>query len=102
MARNFNELRRKMSPERVERNEEASAALLAAMDIAQLRESRGITQEELAARLEIVQSNVSRLERRSDVLVSTLRDVVTALGGELQLIASFPEGDVRIWLLEEQ
>ena len=102
MARKFDELRRGMGAERVTRNREASAVLLTAMDIARLRESRGVTQQELAERLEIVQSNISRLERRNDVLVSTLRDVVAALGGELQLIARFPDGEVRIRQFEEQ
>jgi hypothetical protein len=49
-----------------------------------------------ADRLSIAQSNVSRLERRDDMLISTLRQVVQALGGELKVTAVFPEGSVEI------
>jgi transcriptional regulator with XRE-family HTH domain len=86
-----------MSPERLERNEARALALLVAMDLNELRKTREVTQEELADRLDVAQSNVSRLERRQDMLVSTLREVVEALGGELHLVAVFPgEGAVRI------
>lgn len=101
MARSFDELRDKMSGERRRRNAERALALLVAADLGELRGVRQVTQEELAERLEIAQSNVSRLERRRDMLVSTLRHVVEALGGELHLVASFPEGSVRIRQLEE-
>jgi len=50
----------------------------------------------VADRLSIAQSNVSRLERRRDMLISTLREVVRALGGELRLSAVFPDGVVEI------
>ena len=102
MARKFRDLRKKMSPERRARNEAKALALLAAMDLSELRNACRVTQEELAARLEVAQSNVSRLERRHDMLVSTLRDVVEALGGELHLLALFPgDGAVRIRYFEE-
>lgn len=102
MARKFSELRERMSPERRARNEARALALLAAMDLSELRNACRVTQEELAARLEVAQSNVSRLERRRDMLVSTLREVIEALGGELHLVAFFPEeGAVRIRYFEE-
>ena len=96
MAHKWSELREKMSPERRERNRERTAALLLAMDLAELRGKLDLTQEEVAARLQISQSNVSRLEKRRDILVSTLRDVVEAFGGELHLVAEFPDGSVEI------
>jgi len=101
MARKFNELREKMTPERRERNRESTAALLVAMDLAELRDSLDLTQEEVAARLRIAQSNVSRLEKRRDMLVSTLREVVEAFGGELHLVAEFPNGSVEIKQFDE-
>lgn len=102
MARKVEELRKTMSAERLARNEARALALLAAMDLSELRNARRITQEELAERLEVAQSNVSRLERRRDVLVSTLRQVVEALGGELHLVALFPgEGAVRIHYFDQ-
>jgi predicted transcriptional regulator len=85
-----------MSEERRARNAERTSALLAALDLAEIRGALDVTQAELAARLEISQSNVSRLERRQDMLVSTLRQVVQALGGELHLQAVFPDGVVTL------
>jgi transcriptional regulator with XRE-family HTH domain len=56
-----------------------------------LRQAVERTQEDLAARLGVGQDTVSRIERRSDILLSTLRRYVEAMGGELQLIARFPD-----------
>ena len=101
MAHKWSELREKMSPERRERNWERTAALLLAMDLTELRDNLDLTQEEVAARLQISQSNVSRLEKRRDMLVSTLREVVEAFGGELHLVAEFPDGAVEISQFDE-
>ncbi len=60
--------------------------------LARLRARRGITQQELALRLGIRQASISGLERREDVQLSTLRRVVQALGGYVQIFAKFPEG----------
>lgn len=101
MAHKWSEIRESMSPERRERNREKTAALLLAMDLTELRDKLGLTQEEVAARLQISQSNVSRMEKRQDMLVSTLREVVEAFGGELHLMAEFPDGSVEIKPLDE-
>lgn len=71
MPRKFSTLRREMGAERVERNAEQAVALLTVMDLAELRGTLNLTQEELAERLSIAPSNVSRLERRGDMLIST-------------------------------
>ena len=96
MPQKFSTLRREMGAERVKQNAEQAAALLTVMDLAELRGTLNLTQEELAERLSIAQSNVSRLERRGDMLISTLQEVVRALGGELRLSAVFPDGVVEI------
>ncbi|NJO33991.1 MAG: helix-turn-helix transcriptional regulator [Rhodospirillales bacterium] len=62
------------------------------MALRDLRRSRALTQEQVAKRLGGKQVYVSRLESRSDVKVSTLRDYVRAIGGDLQLMVTFPEG----------
>jgi transcriptional regulator with XRE-family HTH domain len=85
-----------MDPERQARNAEKTSALIAAIDLAERRGVRNLTREELADRLQISQSNVSRLEHRDDILVSTLRQVVEAMGGELKVEAVFPDGGVRL------
>lgn len=67
------------------------------MALAQLRELFGLRQVEVAERLGTNQASVSRLERRDDLFLSTLREYVAALGGYLELTASFPDGHrVRI------
>lgn len=71
------------------------------MDLSDLRASLELTQAELAALLSISQSSVSRLERRRDMLVSTLRDVIAALGGELRLSAVFSDETVELVQFED-
>ena len=61
--------------------------------LAQVRKARELTQSTLAETLEMDQSEVSRLEYRSNMLLSTLRSFIRATGGELQLIATFPDAE---------
>ena len=61
------------------------------LNLQALRKTRGLTQTDIAETLGIKQENVSRLENRGDLLVSTLSNYVTALGGELRLVAEFPD-----------
>ena len=63
------------------------------MALRDIRKSRALTQEQVAKRLGGKQVYVSRMESRSDVKVSTLREYVQALGGELQLMVTFPSGN---------
>lgn len=81
-------------PPDMQRRVKARAKELIAEEMAlrDIRKSRALTQEQVAKRLGGKQVYVSRLESRSDVKVSTLRDYVHALGGELQLMVTFPEG----------
>jgi DNA-binding XRE family transcriptional regulator len=71
--------------------EEAADALIAEeMTLRDLRKARNQTQTRVAERLGINQENVSRLEQRSDLLISTLSGYVEAMGGKLNLVAKFP------------
>jgi DNA-binding XRE family transcriptional regulator len=72
---------------------EARAAALIAeeMTLQELRQARKLTQARLAKALGISQDGVSRLEKRSDLLLSTLRKSVEAMGGNLSLVAEFPD-----------
>ena len=72
---------------------EARAAALIAeeMTLRELRHARKLTQVRMAKRLGITQDSVSRLEKRSDLLLSTLRKTVEAMGGSLSLVAEFPD-----------
>jgi predicted transcriptional regulator len=67
-------------------DQEVEAELLE-MDLRTLREAAGLTQGELAAKVDITQSQLSKVERREDHRISTLRRYVKALGGELEVIA---------------
>jgi transcriptional regulator with XRE-family HTH domain len=96
MARNFKELQAKMSPERQARVEERVTQALAAMALDELREARRMTQVQLATVLRVDQGSVSRMERRTDMYISTLRSYVEAMGGALQIRAVFPDGEVQI------
>lgn len=74
-----------------ERYEEVLAEIEANQaTLAQVRKAKSLTQTTIAMILDIDQSEVSRLERRSDMLLSTLRSFIQAAGGELQLVATFP------------
>jgi transcriptional regulator with XRE-family HTH domain len=61
------------------------------MSLRDLRKARKFTQVRLAKKLGVNQDSVSRLERRSDVLISTLRDAVRAMGGDVRIVAEFPD-----------
>ncbi|QEH35205.1 helix-turn-helix protein [Aquisphaera giovannonii] len=62
----------------------------------QLREARARTQVELARALRVNQAAISKLERRSDMDLSTLRGFIEAMGGQLEIVARFPDRSVRI------
>jgi transcriptional regulator with XRE-family HTH domain len=66
------------------------------MPLHELREARQLSQESLAKALNINQAAVSKVERRTDMYISTLRDYIRAMGGELEIIARFPDGQVKI------
>jgi len=95
-VRNFRELREKMSPERRAMNEAETERMLREMALDQLRAARELTQENLAQIFGVSQGAISRLERRTDMYVSTLAKFIEAMGGQLEIRAVFPDGSVRI------
>lgn len=101
MAKNFKALRDKMSPQARERAATKAREIIQQMALDELREARRLTQEQLAATLHVKQSAISKLERRADMYVSTLQRMVRAMGGELEIRARFPEGEVRITQFSE-
>ena len=96
MAKSFRELERSMSPQARARSEAKAHKLMEEMPLNEIRAARELTQEHLARLLRVKQASISKLERRADMYISTLRDFVRAMGGELEITAHFPEGDVRI------
>ena len=96
MARKFAELEAKMSPGRRARIAKEVKEALAEMPIHELRNARGLSQRVLAEALHIHQPAVAKMEKRTDMYISTLRSHIEAMGGELEIIARFPDGNVRI------
>ena len=87
---------RKFSSKKLKEIDRAIGNELLEMDLRELREAAGKTQEELAEALRKAQSEISRFESRSDYRLSTLQRYVAALGGELEVVASFGNRRVRL------
>jgi DNA-binding transcriptional regulator YiaG len=92
MPTNVNDIIKKLNPAQHKRVEARAAQLVAEeMSLRELRRAHKLTQESVAETLGIGQDQVSRLEQRSDLLISTLRSYVEAMGGRLTLVAQFPK-----------
>jgi transcriptional regulator with XRE-family HTH domain len=92
MATNVDDIIKKLSAAQRKKVEARAAGLIAEeMTLRELRHARHLTQVRMAKKLGITQDSVSRLEKRSDLLLSTLRKTVEAMGGNLSLVAEFPD-----------
>jgi DNA-binding transcriptional regulator YiaG len=92
MATTLDDKMKKLSAARRKRIEARAAELIAEeMSLRDLRRALRLTQERIAEALNIGQDGVSRLEKRSDLLISTLRSYIEAMGGSLSLVAEFPD-----------
>lgn len=92
MAANVDDIIKKLSAAQRKKVEARAAELIAEeMTLRELRHARQLTQVRMAKKLGITQDSVSRLEKRSDLLLSTLRKTVEAMGGNLSLVAEFPD-----------
>lgn len=92
MPANVNDIIKKLSPAQRRKVEARAAQLIAGeMTLRELRKARKLTQVRMARQLGITQDSVSRLEKRSDLLLSTLRKTVEAMGGNLSLVVEFPD-----------
>ncbi|VAW42309.1 hypothetical protein MNBD_CHLOROFLEXI01-1797 [hydrothermal vent metagenome] len=96
MAKSFNELKEKMSPQRREQIEDRVQAILISMALQELRQTRHLTQQQLANILNVNQAALSKMENQTDIRVSTLSKLLSAMGGSLKIVAEFPEGQVII------
>ena len=101
MATSFRKIREQMDPARQERIRKRTEELLAELPLYELRQARSLSQQELAEVLGLNQATISKLERRTDMYLSSLRRFVEAMGGELEISARFPEGRVLIQLFED-
>jgi DNA-binding XRE family transcriptional regulator len=96
MAAKWREVRRTHPPEVEDVIRQRVKDAAGVMTLYQLREARKLTQVSLAKVLEVNQGAVSRMEKRTDMYLSTLRSYIQAMGGQLQVKAIFPEGEVEI------
>ncbi|MGF6555904.1 DNA-binding XRE family transcriptional regulator [Pseudomonas sp. S30_BP2TU TE3576] len=96
MAKKFSELVARRSPESQARVEALVKKLRAEMPLHELRQAQALSQDTLAKALHVNQAAISKMERRTDMYISTLRNYIRAMGGELEIIATFPEGQVKI------
>jgi hypothetical protein len=95
-TRKYSELRAKMTPEARSRVDARVFATLKQLPLLELRKARSLSQEQLAKELQTTQGEISKIEHRTDMYLSTLRNYVEAMGGELDIIARFKDGAVRI------
>ena len=100
--RNFSEMRKRMTPARRARNESAAQVELEYMLLSEMRRITGATQGEVAAYMGITQSALSRLESQGDMQVITLRRLVEALGGRLEMVATLPTNRVVVELVPQK
>jgi len=97
VAESFDELcERTMTKEMRDRADQRARELMGEMLLIELRKLTGKSQREVAAALGIRQPSLSKLEGQSDMHISTLQRIVTALGGKLEVIVRLPKGTVRI------
>ncbi len=101
MAKKFKDLRQAMSPEAQARAHEKAKTMKAELPLAELRQARHFSQEQLAAELQVKQPAVAKIEKKADMYISTLRRFIEAMGGQLEIRAHFPDGDVRINQFED-
>jgi len=101
MAKPFKLLRDQISQARQANIKEKADQLRKEMPLQELRQARHLSQEHLANLLRVKQASISKLERRTDMYISTLRSFIQAMGGELEIVARFPDGTVRITQFED-
>jgi transcriptional regulator with XRE-family HTH domain len=85
-----------MSPEARAAAAAEASRIGEAIDLAQIRQARKLSQAEIGRALHIGQASVAKIEKRTDMYVSTLRRFIEATGGELEIVARFPDHTIRI------
>jgi DNA-binding XRE family transcriptional regulator len=96
MAHKFEKLTKKMTPERLARAKAKAKNVMAEMLLSEIRKEAGFTQADLAKSIGVKQPSLSKLESQDDMQVSTLRRLIEALGGHLEVIAHMPGGDIKL------
>jgi predicted XRE-type DNA-binding protein len=100
-SRKFRELVKAMPDERQQKIANRVRQSLASMPLDEIRKARQMTQSKLALALGVNQGEVSKIEHRTDIYLSTLAGYLKALGGKLEIRAVFPDREMRITQFEE-
>lgn len=101
MRKSFKTLREKMTKPAQKAAATKTKQMLKEMPLQELRHAHQMSQERLASLLSTKQANISRIERRTDMYISTLRSYIEAMGGQLDIVARFPDGEVHINQFED-
>jgi DNA-binding XRE family transcriptional regulator len=87
----LDEILNEMTPERRARIDQLAQEMRVEMNLREVRRARKLTQSRLSKKLKIGQEGISRIEKRTDLYLSTLRSYVEGVGGELTLMVKFPD-----------
>ena len=101
MGKPFKTLMDRMTPERQARIHTRAATLVREITLQELRQAQKLTQEQIASSRHMNQAAVSKMEHQSDMYISTLRRFLSAMGADLKIVATFPNGDVVINQFED-
>lgn len=100
MTKSYKDLRNKMTPEAKAKSDAKAKLMMRDMMLQDLRRARHLSQEHLADLLNTKQANISKIEHRTDMYISTLRNYIEAMGGELEISARFPDVTIKINLFK--
>ena len=92
----FNKLTKNISEQRRADIDVQKAVLREEMGLYELRQAIGVSQQSLAQQLDVKQPAIAKMERRSDLKIQSLRKLIEAMGGSLEIKAHFPQGDVTL------
>ena len=96
MANKWQDLVNSMPDKRQARIQRGADRMLREITLQELRKAFELTQQDMAAALEVNQAAISKMEGQSDMHISTLRKLLATMGARLKLVAQFPDGEVVI------
>ncbi len=96
MTKKWQDLIGEMSKKRQARIRSGADRILQEITLRELRRARELTQQDVAASLNVNQAAISKMEGQADMRISTLRKLLNTMGGTLKLVAEFPDGEVVI------
>lgn len=101
MTKKWADIRERMTSVQKKKSQIYREEMIQQMPLEGVREARNFTQTNLAGVLRVSQGSISKVERRTDMYISTLRSYLRAMGGDLQIRAIFPDGEVQINQFQE-